>query len=257
MDTAPRTHRDTALVVLTILGGAGWLAAPVAVALEHASISAALVIVGVTIAGCALGAAAAACAVPRLTLPTAAVAGAVAMALVRGGMALFEAGSMTLGWADLVDAALGAAAAAGAAALARGRSRLSLTPVLAGLVSLAVVSGVWLLGGAVTKALPGHVDRLVIWTVAVLAPVAGGSATALVVPGSRGRDIVVGWLALIASVTVAVALVSHSPLALAPGFVALLVLGPLLSFLGAAGLWLVRLLAPAATPAVPTARALP
>jgi len=82
--SAARTHRDAALVVLVVIGGAAWLGWPLAVAL-HATANGATIAMLAAILGCALGAAGAVTAVPRLSPATAAVGGAGMATGVVGG----------------------------------------------------------------------------------------------------------------------------------------------------------------------------
>ncbi len=236
---ARHTRRDTLAVVLTVLGGAAWLSAPVALLLRDLR----LILPVCTIAGCAIGAACVASLVPRLSRTTAAVAGAITHLLARGILILW---ALVPGGAlrpeDLLIA-LAAAGAAAAGASVGGRAPRGLTLLLvAGMVSLAVATlGAVLLG--VLHLLGGEAPLLGTFGF-LLAPVAGGVVAAALFPEISAGKVAGGWLVLGLGTAAVVAVIAQSGFFFVSGLLAGIVLGVMPAGLGAIGAGVYRTLRP-------------
>lgn len=251
MNPATRTHRDAALVVCAIIGGVAWLALPIVLAMNQSRDSVLVAIM----AGTALGAAAAITVVPRLSPLTAAVGGAIAALLVRGMLASWEFVPAGVDAIALETAGLAAAAAA-ASAWVMGRWTWQPRPItVTALVSLGMSAAVWVLGMTALLYLEGGVFEVL--AVLLVAPVIGGAAVGLLVRDGNGVHVVLGWPALLGSLAIGAAIADGTPLALGPGLLSVLILGPLLSGLGAFGLYLARTWLPQAPEDLPAARLVP
>jgi hypothetical protein len=235
--TAPRTHRDTALVVMAIAGGAAWLAVPIAVALDGASSVATIAM----IAGCGLGALVAVT-VARMTLVTAGVAGAVAALLLQGVLVAWGTHTFALDAEHLRIAGLSGLVAAAAAFAGSRRRGAPLLMTTSALVVFGASTLVWT-GGALWLELTSPAHDLVHAAIAAFvigAPVVGGMVCGLLVPGSNTGHVALAWLGLVIGMTLAIALAARTPLAIGPGLLSVLILVPFLSGLSAFGLWIVK-----------------
>lgn len=234
MATVPRTHRETALVVSAIAGGAAWLAVPIAIAMDGDGGAASVAM----IAGGGLGALVAA-SVARMPAVTAGVAGAVAALLLQGMLVAWQTHGLALDAGELRVAALsGAVAALGALAGNRRRGE-PLVMTASALVVLGVTALVWYLGAAWMVASQPHANVAIALFV-IGAPLLGGAVCGLLVPGSSPGHVALSWLGLVIGMTFAIAVAARTPLAIGPGLMMVLIVVPFLSGLSAFGLWLVK-----------------
>src|SRR5688572_30263214 len=157
------------------------------------------------IAGCAVGALVAVT-TARMSAIAAAVAGAVASLVLQGTKVALATHAFAVGVGDLKIAALaGAAAAAGAVAGGRWRGQPMLLTA-ASLVSLGVAVSTWslaLLVWELAHPLPHHL-HVTVPAVLLGAPLLGGVACALVIPGCNAGHVAMSWLAIIVSMTFSV-----------------------------------------------------
>lgn len=236
MSPRPRTHRDTALVVLATAGGASWLAVPLAIVMDGRDSA----VVTAMIAGCGLGALVAVT-TTRMSAIAAAVAGVVSALLLQGVLIALNTHSLAFDTGALeIAGEAGVAAAAGALLGARLRCQ-PMRLVASAMVSLGVVVLTVTLAGLVWELARPFADypHITVPLVLLGAPLLGGVACALVIPGCHAGHVAMSWLAIIVSMTFAVAIAARTPLAIGPGLLSVLILAPFLSGLGAFGAHLV------------------
>ncbi len=235
MSPRPRTHRDTALVVLATAGGASWLA-PLAILMDGRSTAGIVAM----IAGCGIGALVAVTAT-RMSALAAAVAGALSTLLLEGVLIAMNTHSVAFDAVTLqVAAGAGVAAAVGALIGGRWRGR-PMVLVASAMVSLGVVvltCALAALAWELLRPLPNHA-HVTVPAVLLGAPLLGGVASALVIPGCHPGHVAMSWVAIIVSMTFAIAIAARTPLVIGPGLLAVLILAPFLSGLGALGAHLI------------------
>jgi hypothetical protein len=232
--TVTRTHRETALVLMAILGGAAWLFLPLALVVKSERIAA----VALT-AGGAMGAACATTLLPRLSPVTAAIAGALAAFTLLGTESLGSHDSATIDTRALQTAAFTAGAAGCATVLLRLMSvRAALTVTGAALVSLAGAVAVVMAAVIAVELLDA--TPLAIAGAVFFGPFAGGMVAVVLVPGADLGHVARGWPLLCLLTTAALGIAAATPLVIGPGLLSLFILCPILSGLGALGAWVAR-----------------
>ena len=189
---APRTHRDTLVLVLAILGGACLTTVPLAIALDSFRGVASLA----TLAGCGLGSWLVASSQPHRSLTSAVVGGALAALLVRGGAALFFDAPTRIGVSDLATIAFAAGAAWTGAAFALARGRAWTLVATTGLVSLAVCVALQILLGLARGA--GLFGDTPLVVSLLLSPALAGAVTVALLDAAQPRTVALGWLVITA-----------------------------------------------------------